>query len=80
MRTVKCYNIVHKASTVPSVSPISLIGVSHLAGSFITACSFSHALRSNFDKKKNCFVVLSFLSNNALLTLMVPYASGSALW
>lgn len=79
VRTVKCYNIVHKALMIffffflhPHPFP------SILAGDVTTAYSFSHssyALRSKF-----WFFVLSFLSNNALLTLMVPYASDSALW
>lgn len=82
VQTVKCYNIVHNAlmtsSSILTSPPVSIIQVSHLAVVFTTASSLSYsfnALRGYFN-----FFVLSFLSNNALLTLMVPYASDSALW
>lgn len=76
MRTVKCYNIVHKALMIPSFlwpsiplsPPFTWFEISPLL-----------ALLSRSSEALGCHFFLIFctflLSNNALLTLMVPYAS-----
>lgn len=75
VQTVKCYNIVHKALMISSFIVWHLH--SHPAGDFTTASSFS---LTSSSLQELIFWTFSFLSNNALLTLMVPYASDSARW
>lgn len=86
MRTVKCYNIVHNALMISTVHPLpSLLFFIRLENSplLTNPCilfffAFILCLEDIF--LNFIFVIpFGFLSNNALLTLMVPYASDVAL-
>lgn len=94
MRTVKCYNIVHNALMISTVHPLpSLLFFIRLENSplLTNPCilflffflfvffAFILCLEDVFFKFYFCNSFFGFLSNNALLTLMVPYASDVAL-
>lgn len=81
MRTVKCYNIVHKALMISSYflqTSSSILLLSSGSRLHHRLLNLSRILFFCLEEVTFWVFVLFFLSNNALLTLMVPYASDSA--
>lgn len=81
MRTVKCYNIVHKALMISSYflqTSSSILLLSSGWRLHHRLLILSRILFFCLEEVTFWVFVLFFLSNNALLTLMVPYASDSA--